>query len=139
MAEAVINPKSDDSTQPVPTVGAGSKETEIRANVQVSEALPKIEQEMSGFVKDSQPAIPHVPEVGLTPSAEAAPAKTEPTGAVVLPMTEQEADEVLKKGASNIKWQEIKEGEYVEDSRPFLAVLVRKIIDRMRGFVRKPA
>ena len=48
------------------------------------------------------------------------------------------AEAELKKGNKSLNLHEIKEGEYTEDSKPFLAALVEKIYRGMRVLVRRP-
>ena len=140
MDEAINNQKITDTTQVVPAVSTRNKEAEVTAPlIESSEPVVKTEPQTEGFVQNSQPPVPHVPEVGLTPSAEATQVKTEPSASIVLPMTEQEALAELKKGSKSLNLHEIQEGEYAEDSKPFLAALVEKFFRGMRTFVKKPA
>ncbi|HYM65061.1 MAG TPA: hypothetical protein VES68_01060 [Candidatus Sulfotelmatobacter sp.] len=140
MDEAVNNQKTNDTSQPVPTVGAVNKERELSSPVvERSEPVVQPEAQTEGFVQNSQAPVPHVPEVGLTASAEETPVKTEATGAVSLPMSEAEAQAELKKGNSSLNLHEIKEGEYTEDSKPFFAALMEKIYQKMRILIRRPA
>ena len=137
MAESVNNQKTNDAVISVPGA-VGSKEREPGASL-VGDANPgpQIINGAEGFVSHSEAPVPHIPEVGLTASADATPVATEPTGAVSLPMTEREVEE--PESSSSLNLHEIKEGEYIEDSRPFLKALIRKIYHGMRGLVRRPA
>ena len=139
MDEAVNNQKINDAVISVPGT-AGNKEREPGTSI-IGDANPgpQIINGAEGFVSHSETPVPHIPEVGLTASADATPVATEPTGAVSLPMTEKEAEAELKKGNSSLNLHEIKEGEYTEDSKPFLAALVEKIYQGMRGLIRRPA
>lgn len=92
-------------------------------------------------VNTDKPKLDEVHEkIGVTQTAENTPVKTAPTGKVVLPMSEEEAEGVLKNKKNNFNLHEsVGEyaGDYTEDSLPFLAALVVKVVKEMHRRVFK--
>ncbi|HUD09209.1 MAG TPA: hypothetical protein VMR77_00155 [Patescibacteria group bacterium] len=71
-------------------------------------------------------------KMGVRMSAESTPVKTEPTGAVQLPMDEKEARKSAKKGPGhNINLEKFFEGIFFADSVYGLAVLMLKHLKRI--------
>ncbi len=114
--------------------GAGGFSESIRPTdeeVKIDEELKK-----AGVVANSdKPKLDDThAKIGVKPSLESTPVKTEPSIDISLPMTEEEADETLMNASKNpVKFDlhENIEGEYTEDSRPFLASLIKKIFNKM--------
>jgi hypothetical protein len=70
--------------------------------------------------------------MGIKPSAESTPVKTEPTGLVQLPMDEKEAEKQIKKGPGhNINLEKFFEGIFFADSVYGFAVLMAKHLKRI--------
>jgi hypothetical protein len=70
--------------------------------------------------------------MGVKPSAESTPVKTEPTGLVQLPMDEKEAEKQIKKGPGhNINLEKFFEGIFFADSVYGFAVLMAKHLKRI--------
>ena len=138
MDEEVKNQKTADAALPISSTGNKERQGK-NSYIENANQGPQITNDISQFVVPSEPSVPEHLDVGVKPSAEATPVKTEPTGAVSLPMTEKEAKEVLKTSSSSLNLHEIQEGEYTEDSKPFLAALIEKFFQKMRGLVKKPA
>jgi hypothetical protein len=73
-------------------------------------------------------------------SAESTPVVTQPTGLISLPMTEEEVNAELKQSKNKFHIEEQlgdKAGIYVEDSKPFLATLLRKFFQSLKFLKRK--
>ncbi len=116
------------SQTPQDIVQKGSDEA-LTSQTFVKDATPapSITNDVSEFLRPSEAPVPHIPEVGINASGEATPVKTEKE----FPYTEKEAEAILKIGSkSALNLHEIQEGEYIEESRPFLAALVEKFYQK---------
>jgi len=139
-------PKPDDKImvgqdQFVPAVSSLNKEkggSAFSEIVKPSEQEVKVEEELKnvGIVANSdKPKLDEIHEqIGVKHSAESTPVPQTSSNKIVLPMSEEEADQTLKIKQTKFNLHEnVGEfaGEYTEDSLPFLATLVKKIIKEM--------
>lgn len=138
MDDTAQKPKKE--TQAVQPVSAVYKEGEPIINqsfIMPSEAEPKLHPEVSGVGVEAVPQAPElskdVESLGLKPSPESAKPNTEPTGIVKLPLTEDQAEQVINRQKHDSAIAEHTEGIYRTNSIYGLAVLVRKIFSKMHG------
>ena len=106
--------------------------------IKPSEEEVKVEQELKdvGVAENSdKPNLDEIHEqIGVKHSQENAPVPSSPSSTIVLPMSEDEINETLKTKQTKFNLHEnVGEfaGEYTEDSKPFLATLLNKIIKEM--------
>jgi len=79
-------------------------------------------------------------KMGVKLSAESTPVKTEPTGVVQLPIDEQEAKKIAKKGPGNFNLGKFFEGIFFADSVYGFAILMLKHLKRIhRQLTGQPA
>ncbi len=128
--------------QPATPVASSNKELEKSSAfseiVKPSEEEVKVEEELKNVgvvVNSDKPKLDKVHEqIGVKASAESVSVSTSPPANITLPLSEEEADSVLKTKQSKFHLQEnVGEfaGEYTEDSLPFLAALVVKVFKEM--------
>jgi hypothetical protein len=103
--------------------------------VKPSEEEIKVEEELKNIgiaANSDKPKLDEIHEqIGVKASLESTPVPVTPTNNIVLPLTEDEVDKTLKTKQVRFHLQENMgehAGEYTEDSLPFLAMLVKKII-----------
>ncbi len=100
-----------------------------------SEQEPSLHPEVSDAGVEAVTQTPELPTdvqgLGLTHSAESIKPTTEPTGTVKLPLTEDQAEEVIKSQKHDSAITEHTEGIYRTNSIYGLAVLIKKIFSKM--------
>lgn len=156
MDDTAQNGQSNDKivsgqAQYAPTASSLNKETGLSAFSEVvrpSQEEIKVGEELTsvGIVATNidKPKLDKIHEqIGVKASLESTPIDVKPKGTVILPMTEEEADQALRMKQSKFNLHEnVGEfaGEYTEDSLPFFAALVKKIFKEMhkRVFGQKP-
>lgn len=109
-----------------------------------SEALPEVRTELKEIgveaVSELPPLDKDLERFGVKDSLQSAPVPEKPSGALKLPMSEQEVKEEITKDKGNISLDITEHGEgsaYVVSSRFFLAKLVLKIMDKVKSLGRK--
>ena len=70
-------------------------------------------------------------KLGVTPSAESTPVKTEPTGMVQLPISEQDAKKIVSKGPGNFNLEKFFSGVFFTDSIYGFAILMLKHLKKI--------
>lgn len=126
-------------TQPAQPVSNIRKEGQPSINhepfVMPSEQEPKLHPEVENVGVEAVTQVPEVPkevkELGLQPSAEATKIVTEPTGVVKLPLSEDQAEQIINTQKHDSAIAEHTEGMYRTNSIYGLAVLVKKIFSKM--------
>ena len=106
--------------------------------IKPSEEEIKVEHELKEVgvsANSDKPKLDEVHEqIGVKHSQENAPVPSAPSTTIVLPMSEDEINQTLKTKQTKFNLHEnVGEfaGEYTEDSKPFLATLLNKIIKEM--------
>lgn len=147
-AQNQTQPQQVDSTTPViqPVSSSINKEREIASVDYIKPSEPEIkipiEVSQAGVEKVSEaPKLDQIHEqIGVKNAAETVPAPTKPTGAVKIPMTEDEAKTEISKDkvGLNLNIQEHgREDAYILPSRFFLATIVLKVINRVKSIGKK--
>jgi hypothetical protein len=139
-----------DQGQYTPSSSSLNKEIGPSSSSKLSEVVKPSEPEVNlgedlknvGITANTdKPKLDEVHEkIGVTQVAENTPVNSAPTGKVVLPMSEEEAEGILKNKKTNFNLHEsVGEyaGDYTEDSLPFLAALVVKVVKEMHRRVFK--
>jgi hypothetical protein len=133
-------PQAQPQTQVLPT-GTANKEIEVAPVsdfVRPSEPEPIKDQEVvdAGVAAiEKEMKLEEVHErMGVKLSAESTPVKTEPTGMVQLPISEQEAKKTIKRGPGrNFNLEKFFEGIFFADSVYGFAILMLKHLKRIHG------
>lgn len=133
--------KLKDQAQVVGPVSTTHKEAEPIVNhepfIMPSEAEPKPHPEVSRAGVEVVHQVPElskdIESLGLKPSPESAKPNTEPTGIVKLPLTEDQAEQVINTQKHDSAIAEHTEGIYRTNSIYGLAILVKKIFSQMHG------
>jgi hypothetical protein len=140
------NSTASPSGQTPISVQVGSKET---ASAGLSEFVKPSEQAKSLDREVAEAGVQQVAEapnldkqheqIGVKHSDADTPVQTEPTGAVSLPMTDEEAENVMKEYKNKVTTDFGQHGEeqaYIIPSKLGLATLVHKI-NKLFGFLRR--
>jgi hypothetical protein len=135
-----VSQKQKIETQPAQPVSNTRKEGQPSINhesfVMPSEQEPKLHTEVSEAgveVVTQTPELPkEVEKLGLQASSESAKPNTEPTGVIKLPLTEDQAEDVINTQRHDSAIAEHTEGMYRTNSIYGLAVLVKKIFIKMQ-------
>lgn len=105
--------------------------------VMQSETEPKLHPEVASVGVETISQTPELPKevekLGLKHSAEAVKPATEPSGVVSLPLTEDQAEEIINSQKHDSAIAEHTEGMYRTNSVYGLAILVKKIFSKMHG------
>lgn len=140
--------KLTDQTQVIHPVSVAHKEGEPIINsepiITRSEQEPNLHPEVVNagveVVRDSFELNDEHKAVGIKPAGVSVPVPTEPTTKIKFPLSEEQADAIIKTQKSEFKFHEQIEGEYGGDSLGFLATLVKKIFKKIHGkFISQPA
>jgi hypothetical protein len=125
MDDTAHNQNQDQSGQPLNPVSTPQKEVEtapVNEYVSLSETSPRIEKEVAEAGVKEVGKAPELTEehfkTGMKHAGESTPAKTEPTGIVKLPMTQDQA-QVLAKGDT-------------DDAATWLANFILRLLKKMR-------
>lgn len=128
--------KLKDQTSVVEPVGVVRKESEPIVNhepfIMPSEAEPRLHPEVSEaeikVVKENLELNNEHRAFGMEPAGDSIPVPTEPTTKIKIPLSEEQADEIIKNQKHDSAIAEHTEGIYRTSSAYGLAVLVKKII-----------
>jgi hypothetical protein len=105
--------------------------------VSQSEVEPKLHPEVTNIGVETVAQNPDIPKevekLGLQHSAEAVKPETEPSGIVSIPLTEEQANQVINTQKHDSAIAEHTEGIYRTNSVYGLAILVKKIFSKMHG------